>query len=96
MYQLLFVDDDKDAAREYAELVESFTRLRPLVCSTQDEAIEAVKNNQIAVAVLDQRMPEVEGTDLYRALRAVSPRLRAIMLSGCFLVRLIIPISATP
>src|SRR5262249_27066112 len=56
--------------------------LKYLVCSTKDDAIDTVRNYPIAVVVLDQRMPEISGTDLYSALRDISPRLRAIMLSG--------------
>jgi CheY-like chemotaxis protein len=82
MYQLLFVDDDLDTAKEYAELVSSFTKLRAVAHSTKEKAMEAVKNYPIAIVVLDQRMPDIKGTELYRQMLAVSPHLRAIMLSG--------------
>src|SRR4051794_40446692 len=82
MYDLLFVDDDLVTAKEYAELVASFTKLRPYVCSTGEEALTAVQTYPISIAVLDQRMPQMSGTDLYRRLLAVNPRIRGIMLSG--------------
>lgn len=82
MYHLLFVDDDLDTAREYAEQVANFTNLRPYVCSTKAEALEAVQKYPIGVAVLDQKMPEISGTQLFAELRKIAPRMRAIMLSG--------------
>lgn len=82
MYDLLFVDDDLDTAKEYGDLVANFTKLRPFVCATKKEAVEAVRKYQIPIAVLDQRMPEISGTDLFTLLRVENPRLRAIMLSG--------------
>jgi DNA-binding NtrC family response regulator len=82
MYEVLFVDDDLETANEYAELVSTFTKLRSLVCSTRTDALRAITNYQIGVVVLDQRMPEISGTELYRELRMINPQLRAIMLSA--------------
>jgi CheY-like chemotaxis protein len=82
MYEVLFVDDDLETAKEYAELVHNYTRLKVMACSSKKEALEATRRNPIAICVLDQRMPEVSGTDLYRSLQEINPRIRAIMLSG--------------
>ncbi len=82
MYNVIFVDDDYDAAKEYAELVANFAKIKPLVCNTRDAAIEAVKQYEISVAVLDQRMPEVSGTELFSEISKLSPRTRCIMLTG--------------
>lgn len=82
MYEILFVDDDIETAKEYAEQVHHFTKLRPIVCSKGRDAINAVREFPIAVAILDQKMPDVSGTDLFRELKKISPRIRAIMLSG--------------
>lgn len=82
MYEILFVDDDLVTAREYAELVSAFTKLRPFVCSTRAEALTAAGTYPIAISVLDQRMPEISGTELYRQLLTINPRMRGIMLSG--------------
>jgi len=82
MYQLLFVDDDLKTAREFAEAVSTFTKLKAFICSSKNDALEAVGKYPIAVAVLDQKMPEITGTELYKELLKVDPSLRAIMLSG--------------
>jgi CheY-like chemotaxis protein len=82
MYDILFVDDDLETAKEYAELTSAFTKLRSYVSSTKAEALSATRTHPIAIAVLDQRMPEISGTDLYKQLLTINPRLRAIMLSG--------------
>lgn len=82
MYQLLFVDDDLETVKEIAEAVSTFTKLRAYTCSSKGEALEAVGKYPIAVAVLDQKMPESTGTKLYEELLKINPKLRAIMLSG--------------
>jgi CheY-like chemotaxis protein len=82
MYEILFVDDDLVTAKEYAELVAGFTKLKPYVCSTKKEALSAAGTFPIVIAVLDQRMPEISGTELYRQLLKINPRMRGIMLSG--------------
>jgi CheY-like chemotaxis protein len=82
MYQLLFVDDDLETLKEYAETVSTFTKLRAFICSSKTDALEAVGKYPIAVAVLDQKMPEITGTELYKELLKINPNLRAIMLSG--------------
>jgi CheY-like chemotaxis protein len=43
--------------------------------------LELVRSDAVKVLVVDQRMP-VSGTDLYRQIRDVDPRIRAIMLTG--------------
>jgi len=82
MYDVVFIDDDVRTAREYAEQVSRFTRLRTLVVAQPAEAVEAVRTYRIAIAVLDQKMPEISGTELFAELRQHAPALRGIMLSG--------------
>jgi DNA-binding NtrC family response regulator len=82
MIKILFVDDDVETAREYAEQVELFTKAQAIVCKDCREAAEAVRKYPVAVAVLDQRMPDISRTKLFEELRSIAPQLRAVMLSG--------------
>ncbi len=82
MVNVLFVDDDLETARSYAELVRAATKLRTLAVSRKGEALEAAKKFPISVVVLDQKMPEISGTELYNELEKQIPGIRAIMLSG--------------
>ena len=82
MYDVLFVDNDLETAKEYAEQVSRFSKLKTLVLSNPAEAVDAVKRYPIAIVVLDQKMPEMTGTALFAELRRCSPFLRGIMLSG--------------
>lgn len=80
--EVLFVDDDLAAAETYARLVADETGLATIAVSLPDEAVETVRAHPIKVAVLDQKMPLATGTDLLPHIRAVDPKLRAVLLTG--------------
>ncbi|MBX9575835.1 MAG: response regulator [Caulobacteraceae bacterium] len=79
--EVLFVDDDLDAARAFADLINR-DGIRTSVANNRARALEIVDQRPIAVAVLDQRMPDISGTELYALLKVKRPYLKAIMLSG--------------
>jgi len=62
MYEVLFVDDDLETAKEYAELVHNYTRLKVMACSSKKEALEATRRNPIAICVLEP-IPKVVESD---------------------------------
>ena len=79
---ILVVDDNVELARSAAALITNRTALKCAFASNAALAQDLVEQNRIAVAVLDQRMPEIPGTELYLRLKEVRPNLRAIMLTG--------------
>lgn len=81
-YEILIVDDQVDAADEYRRFVYSKTKIS--TCSTSDplEALEITRNNPIKIAILDQKMPNKKGTDLFAEIREINPLIKAIMLTG--------------
>jgi CheY-like chemotaxis protein len=80
--RVLCVDDVAGAANDYADLITSKMGLGAVGASTPEDALQLLTRHPIAVAVLDQRMPQMTGTELYRLMLQESPRLKAIMLSG--------------
>lgn len=81
-FEVLVVDDNKQAAVEFARLVTVKTKLSAVATDDPTEAVQLVKSNPIKVALLDQRMPKRDGTVLFGDLRQIDPLLKAIMLTG--------------
>jgi CheY-like chemotaxis protein len=80
--QVLVVDDVLDAAESFAALIRDTTGLVCCATNSPGDAVAIVESNVVLVAVLDQRMPEKEGTELFQELRLVAPAIEAIMLTG--------------
>ena len=80
--QILVVDDNIGAAKEYARLIFLKCRIHAIAVDNPNEAIEVVKNQPIKIVILDQKMPLKPGTELFKDLKKIDPKIRAIMLSG--------------
>lgn len=81
-FEVLVVDDNKQAAIEYSRLITVKAKLSAVATDDPDEAVELLRNNPIKVALLDQRMPKKDGTTLYGDLKKIDPLLKAVMLTG--------------
>ena len=80
--QVLVVDDVIDAAKSFAALIKDTTGLVCYPTDSPSEAVRIAEQNMVLVAVLDQRMPEKDGIELFQDLRRVAPTIQAIMLTG--------------
>lgn len=80
--EILVVDDTEGFAHQLALLIEAKTGLRTYHTSNPDDAQEFVRQNPVRVAVLDQRMPLMSGTELFTKIKTIDPAVRAIMLTG--------------
>lgn len=80
-YEILVVDDGKDAARDYARLITNKTGLSAIWAVDAEEARRYASENELKVIVLDQRMP-VPGTELKETLVKSCPDAKFIMLTG--------------
>ncbi len=80
--EVIVVDDNRNAADEYAQFIKLKTRLNTIATDAPDDALNIVKNNPIKVVILDQRMPKMSGIQLADELFKIDPNIQAIMLSG--------------
>ena len=80
--EILIVDDVINAAKDFGELIVSKFPFNIITTGNPEEAIELVKTNNIKVVVLDQKMPLMKGTDLYKKLVQINPFIKAVMFSG--------------
>ena len=80
--EILVVDDDSEAASAFAELIQSRLRIRTISESDVDAVMDLIRKYSFKVLVLDQRMPKMSGTELYRKIKRVNPYVKAIMITG--------------
>jgi DNA-binding NtrC family response regulator len=78
---ILFVDDNEKFLRSMSERakLKGFTVFS---ASSGPEALEIAEKNQIQVAVVDQKMPEMDGLIVITKLKAINPGIKTILLTG--------------
>ena len=81
-FEVLVVDDNLPAAKEYARLIRTATQLEAIAVDSPTTAQDTLKTSPIKVVVLDQKMPTQKGTVLYKDLKAIDSRIKVMMLSG--------------
>ena len=77
---VLFVDDEERILKSLKILFKS--KYNVLTTTDGQEAIAMTKDNDIHVVVSDQRMPIMQGVDVLRAIKEVSPNTMRILLTG--------------
>jgi len=78
---MLLVDDEQPVLRSLQRMLrrEDF----PVITATSGaEALQLLKENEVAVVVSDYRMPEMNGVQLLDKVRAIDPDTRRIILTG--------------
>lgn len=76
--------DDNDDLREVCELILERHGLKVVAVSGGAEAIQVVQRapHEFGLAVVDMSMPEMNGTDVVRALRQIIPGLPSVVMTG--------------
>jgi DNA-binding NtrC family response regulator len=78
---ILIVDDDKDIRETLGELLE-FKGYSVDMAETGREAIEKSETRMFNLALLDIKLPDMEGTELLGKLHQMVPRMMKIMITG--------------
>jgi two-component system, NtrC family, response regulator HydG len=78
---ILIVDDERDAAAMMAKLFSAFG-YEASVAHNGPTALELVQQKEFGIAIIDYRMPGMNGVELFRRLRTLRPDLAAIFLTG--------------
>ena len=81
-YEVLIVDDDLNAAQDYVELVNTRTSLKCICTSDPKEAENIMAYCDIKIVILDQKMPDITGTELLPILKEYDNMAKFIMLTG--------------
>jgi|GEM_PF-1168817 len=79
-YQVLLVDDDYYFREEFCELVPDFNVIE---ASEGNEAINILSNpHNIDLVILDENLPGINGTDLLKKIKNISPNIKSVILTG--------------
>lgn len=80
-YRVLIVDDDLDFAASLKLILEN-EDYQPLIAHSEEEALEAVGENTVDLALLDIRLGQDNGIDLLLKLKEVQPDILCVMVTG--------------
>ncbi len=80
-HPVLVIEDDAAQLKTIADILES-EDLQPICCSTGKEALNAVKQQELNVAILDLRLPDIEGLELLKKLKQHNPEIKVIINTG--------------
>ena len=79
--RVLIVDDDA-SARDWLAAFMTSRGLSPIAVGSGEEAVEEFRRTAPELVTLDLGLPGMDGLETLRALRAISPRVAVVMLSG--------------
>ena len=80
MYNILICDDDRDIVAALKIYLSSQKDYRLFEAYTGKQALEAVKNNDIQLVLLDIMMPEMDGYEATAAIRGLVNRPDALQI----------------
>ncbi len=81
MSVILVVDDDPPIREALAAGLKKLGH-EILTAGTGSAALEEVRRHPVDLAIIDLKLPDMDGTDLFAALRIIRPEAIAIMISG--------------
>ncbi len=79
--RILVIDDDENIRSTIAEILRS-EGYSVDVASTGSEAISRTKSTAYNAALIDIRLPDIEGIELLTKLHDTTPKIRKIILTG--------------
>ena len=81
MSVILVVDDDAPIREALTSGLQKLGH-EIIPAATGAAALEEVRRQPVDLAIIDLKLPDMEGTDLFEALRIIRPEAMAIMISG--------------
>jgi DNA-binding NtrC family response regulator len=84
--QMLLVDDEEDFRKTLAKRLKK-RKMNVTDVGSGDEAVELVKQKSFDVAVVDLKMPGMDGIEILNRIKQIRPFIEVIMLTGHASVR---------
>lgn len=78
---ILIIEDDRLQMKMLASLLET-EDLEPICCRTGREALTASQQQSVNVAILDLQLPDMDGVELLKQLKAQNPHIKIIINTG--------------
>ena len=77
----LIIDDDKSVLRVFSKSLRGVDFIVD-TAETGKEALDKIRNRAYDVSLIDLRLPDINGTDLLSAMKALSPNMVKIVITG--------------
>ena len=78
---ILLVDDEKKFLHTLSERV-SYKGFTPFTAGSGEDALEIARKNKIDAAVVDLKMPGMNGLETISKLKEINPEIRTVLLTG--------------
>ncbi|RLF92996.1 hypothetical protein DRN45_06295, partial [Thermococci archaeon] len=78
---ILIIDDDPEIGRTLSDIL-NLEGYHPIVALTGKEGIAKVKNEDISLALIDLKLPDMPGIDVLKEIKKISPKIEIIILTG--------------
>jgi DNA-binding NtrC family response regulator len=78
---VLVVDDEQDVLQTLKSMLDELN-FNPLIAQSGDKAMEIIENNRIDVVLSDIYMPETDGFELLKNVRAFDKEIVFLMITG--------------
>src|SRR5882724_9749366 len=78
----ILVVDDKKVIGDFFDLTMGYYGHHITVVHDLPHTLEAVKHHQFDIAFMDMMMPDKDGVDVLKEVRAITPGLPVVMMSG--------------
>ncbi len=78
---VLLVDDEEKFLDSVAERIR-LKGFEPLLAHNGEEAVRLAKSQPVYAAVVDQKMPGMDGTETIRQLQQIHPDIKTVLLTG--------------
>jgi two-component system response regulator HydG len=79
---LLLVVDDEAPIREFLSDYAEFTGFRVTACASGREALAVLDRETVDLALVDLRMPQIDGMEVIKAIRQKAPQCQVVLMSG--------------
>ncbi len=79
--KILIVEDDPELGKTLSDVLE-VKGYSPVAVLTGKEGVAAVREEDISLALLDLKLPDISGIDVLKEIKKISPRTEAIILTA--------------
>ena len=80
-FNILLVDDEKKFLDSISERIR-LKGFEPILATSGKEALETARNQKIHAAVVDLKMPDMDGLVIIAKLKEIHPEIKTVLLTG--------------
>lgn len=87
--EILIVDDDKDMCESLADVISLDSDYRVKYTTSPLKALKMIKSSSFSLAIIDYKMPEMDGVELLKKIKETSSNLPTFILTAFISTELI-------